>query len=125
LLSENLYYEGKVATYGNSQVITAGKLSDLTNVSKRSAHDNGLVPKLFVVVEDGFDAGNTWVLLLGVVLLCGGLVPVENTPDERRDEEGTGFSSADGLGKGENEGQITVDAVVILKDTGGLDTLPC
>lgn len=54
----------------------------------------------------------------------GGLVPVENTADEGGDEVGTGLSGGDSLGDGEHQGQVGVDAVVALKDLGGLDTLP-
>lgn len=115
---------GDKVTYRDGQVVATSELGDLTNVSKRSTHDDGLVTKLLVVVEDGLDGGDTWVLLLGVLLLGGSLVPVKDTTNEWGDEEGSGLSSADGLGEGEHEGEVGVDTVVALKDTGGLDTLP-
>lgn len=70
------------ATYGNGEVVAASKLSDLANVTERGTHDNGVVAKLLVVVEDGLDTLDTRVLLLGVVLLVVGLVPVKDTADE-------------------------------------------
>jgi hypothetical protein len=80
---------------------------------------------LLVVVEDLLDALDTGVLLLGILLLGGGLVPVENAADKGRDEEGAGLSGGDGLDLGEHEGQVAVDAVLGLQDLGGLDALPC
>lgn len=60
----------------------------------------------------------------GVGLSGGGLVPIEDTADEWRDEESTGFGTSNGLGFGEEEGKVAVDSVVALEDTGGLDTFP-
>jgi hypothetical protein len=111
-------------TYRDSQVITASQLSDLTNASERSTHDNSLVSKLLVVVEDALDGCNSWVFLLAVGLSGLGLVPIENTADEGRDEESSGFGSGDGLDFGEEKGKVAIDGVLLLKDTGGLDTFP-
>ena len=108
----------------DGEVIAAGKLGDLTDTAERGPHDDGLVAELLVVVEDGLDGLDTWVLLLGVLLLGGGLVPVENAADEWGDEEGVGLGGGDGLDEGEHEGQVAVDAVLLLEDAGGLDTLP-
>lgn len=58
-------------------------------------------------------------------MLGVGLVPVEDTADEGRDEESTGFSSGNRLGQREHESEVAVDAVLALKLVGGLDTLPC
>lgn len=110
-------------TYGDSEVIATGELSDLTNVTERGTHDNGLVAKLLVVVEDVLDALDTRVGLLGVLLLVVGLVPVKDTADEGRDEEGTGLGGGNGLRKGEHKSKVGVDAVLRLQDVGGLDTL--
>lgn len=79
---------------------------------------------LLIVVEDALDRLDARVLLLGVLPLVGGLVPIEDTADEGRDEEGTGLGSGDGLDDGEHESQVGVDAVVALEDLGGLDALP-
>lgn len=84
-------------TYRNGKVVTASKLSDLANTSKRSTHDNGLVAVLLVVVEDALDGLDTWVLLLGVVLLRGSLEPVEDTANEGGDEVGASLSGGNGL----------------------------
>lgn len=114
----------KELTYGDGEVIASSELSDLTRVTERGSHDNGLVAKLLVVLVDGLDRGDTGVGLLGVLLFLGSLVPVEDTADEGGDEESVGLGGTDGLGKGEEEGKVAVDAVVALEDLGGLDTLP-
>ena len=111
-------------TYGDSQVIASSQLGNLTNTSETGSHNNGLVSKLLVVVENGLDGCNSWVLLLGVVLAGLGLVEIEDTADEGRDEESTCFSTSDGLDLREEEGEVDVDTVVALEDTGGLDTFP-
>ncbi len=113
-----------IYTYRDGQVVDTSKLGDLTSVSERSTHDDGLVAELLVVVVDGLDRGDTGVLLLGVVLLGRGLVPVEDTTDEGGDEESTGLGGGDGLGEGEEESEVAVDAVIPLQNLGGLDTLP-
>lgn len=115
---------GSEKTYGDGKVVAASELSDLASVAERSAHDNGLVAELLVVVVDLLDGLHTRVLLLGVVLLGGSLEPVKDTADEGGDEEGTGLGGGDGLDKGEHEGKVGVDAVVALENLGGLDTLP-
>lgn len=111
-------------TYRDGQVVAASKLGDLAGVAERGTHDDGLVAELLVVVEDALDGGDTGVLLLGVLLLGGGLEPVEDTANEGGDEVGVGLSGSNSLDEGEHEGQVAVDAVVTLQDLGGLDTLP-
>lgn len=111
-------------TYGNSQVITASQLGNLTNTSERSAHHNSLVPKLLVVIEDALDGRNSWVFLLGVRLSGLGLVPIQDAANERRDEEHACLGGGDGLHLGEEEGKVAVDAVLFLQDARGLDALP-
>lgn len=108
----------------NGQIIAPSQLSDLANVSEAGTHDDSLVAILLVVVEDGLHGLDTWILLLGVVLLRAGLVPVEDAADEGRDEEGAGFGGCDSLGDGEHEGQVAVDAVLGLQDVGGFDAFP-
>lgn len=111
-------------TYGDGQVVAASKLGDLASVAEGGTHDDGLVAKLLVVVEDALDRGHTGVGLLGVLLLGGSLVPVQDTADERGDEEGVGLGCGNSLGKREHESKVAVDLVVALEDLGGLDTLP-
>ena len=125
VLASNLNGISRKKSYGDGQVVAAGQLGDLAGVAERGTHDDGLVAVLLVVVEDGLDAGDTGVLLLGVLLLGGGLVPVENTADEGGDEVGIGLSGGDGLDGREHERQVAVDAMVALQDLGRLDTLPC
>ena len=115
----------KESTYSNGEVVAASELGDLANGTERGTHDDGLVAELLVVVEDVTDGLDTGVLLLGVLLLGGSLVPVKNAANEGGDEEGVRLSSGDGLDEREHEGQVGVDAVVPLEDLGGLDTLPC
>lgn len=115
---------GSGATYGDGKVVAASELGNLAGVPERRAHDDGLVAVLLVVVEDGLDGGHTGVVLLGVLLLLGGLEPVEDAADEGRDEEGAGLGGGDGLDEREHEGEVAVDAVVALEDLGGLDALP-
>jgi hypothetical protein len=79
---------------------------------------------LLVVVVNGLDGLDTGVLLGGVVALVGSLVPVEDTANERRDEESSGLGSSNGLDSGEHESQVAVDSVLRLQDVCSLDTLP-
>lgn len=110
-------------TYGDSKVIATSELSDLTNVSERSAHDDGLVAELLVVVVDLDNGLDTGVLLLLVLLLVVGLVPVKDTANEGRDQESTSLSGSNGLDRREHQGQVGVDVVLGLQDVGSLDTL--
>jgi hypothetical protein len=112
-----------LVTYRDSEVVASGELSDLTNVSERSAHDDGLVIVLLVVVVNFNDGLDTGVLLLLVLLLVGSLVPVKDTANEGRNEESTGLSGSDGLRQREHQGQVGVDVVLGLQDVGSLDTL--
>lgn len=116
-------YAHLVKAYGDCEVVAAGKLGDLTNVTERGTHDNGVVAKLLVVVEDGLDGLDTRVLLLGVLLLVVGLVPVKDTTDEGGDEESTGLGGGDGLDEREHESEVAVNAVLGLEDVGSLDSL--
>lgn len=67
---------------------------------------------------------NTGVLRGGVGLTSGGLEPIEDTANKGGDESGLGLGSSNGLDKGEKQSQVNVDAVLGLKLTGSLDTLP-
>jgi hypothetical protein len=109
---------------GDGEVVAASELGDLADVAERGAHDDGLVVVLLVVVEDLNDGLDTGVVGSVVLLLGVGLVPVEDTADEGRDEVGTGLGGGNGLGKGEHEGQVAVDAVLGLELVGGSDALP-
>ncbi len=106
------------------QVIATSQLSDFTDATERSTHDNRLVAEFLVVVEDGLDGCNSGVFFLAIGLASLGLVPIENTTDEGRNEEGTGFGGSDGLDFAEHEGEVDIDAVIALEDAGSLDTFP-
>lgn len=79
---------------------------------------------LLVVVVDGLHRLHTRVLSSSVVTLVGSLEPIEDTADERRDEESTSLSTGNGLDGGEHQSQVAVDLVLGLEDVSGLDTLP-
>jgi hypothetical protein len=111
-------------TYGNGKIIATSQLSDFTNVSERCTHNNGLVTEFLVVIVDGLDGCNTWIFGTRIGLSGLGLVPIQDTADEGRDEESTSFSSSDGLGLGEQESEVGVDAVVALQNTSCLNTFP-
>ena len=69
-------------TYGDGQVIASSEFSDLASVTERSAHDNGLVSELLVVVEDAAHALDTRVLRGGELLLLRCLEPIEDSAHE-------------------------------------------
>lgn len=54
----------------------------------------------------------------------GGLVPVEYSPYEGRDQECASLGGGDGLREGEHEGQVAINAVLRLQRMGGFDALP-
>ena len=108
----------------NSQVITSGQLRYFSNISEASSHHNGFVAELLVVIENLLNALDTRVFLRAVVLLVRCLVPVQDTANERRDEESTSLSCGNGLGQREHEGQVAVHTVLRLQNMGCLDTLP-
>ena len=113
-------------THRNGQVIAARQFRDFADVPETSAHDDGLVSVLLVVVEDSLHALDPRVVLGRIpVLLLVGLVPIQNPADERRDEEGTSLGGGNGLWKGEHKSKVAVDLVFGLEGLGGLDTLPC
>lgn len=90
-------------TYRDGEVVATSKLRDLADVAEGSAHDDGVVSKLLVVIVNALDALDTRVFLRAVVLLGGGLVPVEDTTNKRGNEEGAGLSCSNCLDKGEHE----------------------
>ena len=111
-------------TYRDGEVIAASKFSDFSYVTERCAHDNGLVAVLLVVVEDAVHALHARIFMSRIVLLHGGLIPVENAADERRDEECTSFGAGDGLDEGKHEREVAINFVVPLQNLGSLDALP-
>ena len=118
-------YGGWGGAYSNGQVVAASKFSDLSYASEGSTHDNRLVTVFLVVVEDSLDTLDTRVLLLCVFLLGRCFEPVKDAAYEGGDKESASLGSSDGLDEGEHEGQVAVDAMLGLKDLGGLDAFPC
>ena len=97
----------------------------MTYVAERGAHDDGVVAVLFVVVEDllhGLHTRVFFALVARARLVL--LVPVENAADEGRDEGDTSLCAGDGLSEAEEEGEVAVDAILLLELARGLDTLP-
>jgi len=115
----------RIIAYRDCKIVTSSQLSDFTNASERSSHDNSLVAKLLVVVEDILDTLDTRILLSGVFLLGGSLVPIEDTTNEWRNEESTSFSCGNCLREREHKCQIAVDLMLRLKDFGSFDAFPC
>lgn len=81
----------------DGQEIASGQLLNLANGTERGAHDDGLVAVLLVVVVDLGDGDNTGILSANVLLLVGGLVPVEDTADEGRDQSNLGLGASNSL----------------------------
>ena len=111
-------------TYGDGQVVAAGQFGDFAHISETGAHDNGLVAELLVVVEDLFDALNTWIFCCRIVLLVGCLVPVEDATHEWGDQEGSCLSGSNSLGQREQQRKIAVHLVFTLQDVCSLDAFP-
>lgn len=109
------------STYSNGEVVAASELSNLALVTEACTHDDGLVAVFLVVVEDAAHTLDTGVLLSRVLLLVLGLVPVENTANEGRDQESASLGGCDSLGQGKEESQVAVDAVLRLQCVGGPD----
>jgi hypothetical protein len=112
-------------TCRDCEIVDASQFSNLPNATEAGSHDNSLVSKLLVIVENVLHTLHAWVFTGRVSLAGAGLVPIENTANEWRNEECTGFSTSDGLDKREHEGEIAVDTMFGLKDLGGLDALVC
>ena len=109
---------------GDGEEVAACEFGDFADVAEAGAHDFGGVAEFLVVVVDGGDGDDAWVFVRCVVFFGGGLVPVEDAADEWGDEFDAGVCAGDGLGEGEEEGEIAVDAF-LLKSGGGLDAFPC
>lgn len=95
-----------------------------THVPEASTHDDGLVTMLLVVVEDLLDGDDSRILITFVGLSSALLVPIENSPDERRNQGNTSLGASNGLAETEKESQVAVDVVIPLQFPSGLDTLP-
>ena len=96
-----------------------------TYVTERGTHDDGPVSMLFVVIVNLADGLNARVFLVlvsrsGLVLL----IPIQNTADKGGDESDASLGTSNGLSETEQKGEVTVDLVVTLEFTSGLDTLP-
>ena len=98
---------GELAEQGgrDGEVVAAGQLEDLVEVAEARAHDEGVVAVAFVVVVDACDGLHARILVGRIAGdVVGVLVPVEDAPDERRDECDTCVGAGDGLGEAEQEG---------------------
>ena len=107
----------------NGEKIATGKAGDLSGVPEGRSHDLGLVAVFLVVAVDlgnGLHAGIFIADVIGVVLL---FEPVVDATDEGGDELDSGFGTSDGLGEGEEESEIAVDAF-LLEFFSSLDAFP-
>jgi hypothetical protein len=117
---------GRRITYSDSQVITSRQFCDLPLIPKTRTHNNSLISKLLVVIENRLNALDTRIFMrLERILLHSYLVPIHYPSDEGGNEIGTGFCSSDGLYEGEHQGKVAVYAVFGLEDLGGFDAFPC
>ena len=57
-------------------------------------------------------------------LLVVSQMPVQDPSHEGRDERDTGLSASHGLSHGEEQGEIAVDALLLLQVASGLDAFP-
>ena len=112
-------------TYRDCQVIAASKLGNFAFVSKASPHDDRLMTIFLIVVEDSLYALDAWVILGRVVFLCGRLVPIQDSANERRDKVCTSFGCSNCLWEREHERQIAIDAMLSLQSVCCLDSFPC
>ena len=106
--------KNKRGGYRDGQVVATSQLGDFAFIAETGAHDNGFVAVFFVVVEDSLDAVDSRVFVRSKVSLLGRLVPVEDSADKRGDEKRASFSGRDGLREREHEGQVAIDAMVLL-----------
>ena len=81
----------------DGQEVASGQLLNLANGAEGGAHDDGLVAVLLVVVVDLGDGDDTGILSANVLPLVGGLVPVEDTADEGRDQSNLGLGASNSL----------------------------
>ena len=103
--------------------VAAGQFGDLALIAEARAHDFGLVAELFVVVVNLRDGNHAGILGRRVILFRRGLPPVEDAPDERRDELHFRLRAGHGLGHGKKQREIAVDAF-LFQHLGGFDALP-
>ena len=110
-------------TGGDGEQVAASEFGDLPFVAEAGAHDLGGVAEVLVVVVDLGDRLDAGVFGSGVVFAGALFVPVEDAADEGGDQFDAAFSAGDGLGEGEEEGQVAVDAF-FLEDFSGFDAFP-
>lgn len=107
----------------NGQKVDTGKLLDFTRITERCAHDNCLIAKLLVVVEDALNRVDTRILRSLVRRLSSrSLVPIQDATNKGRNKSGTGFSSGNSLNERKEKSQVNVDSVLGFKLTSSLNT---
>lgn len=107
----------------DGEEVAAGEFADFPDVAEAGPHDFGSVAEFLVIVVDRANGEDAGVFGGGEVFAGGFLMPVENASDEGRDELDFALGAGDGLGEGEEEGEVAVDAV-FLKDFCGTDAFP-
>mmetsp|Transcript_39524 Transcript_39524/g.112077 ORF Transcript_39524/g.112077 Transcript_39524/m.112077 type:complete len:366 (-) Transcript_39524:271-1368(-) len=108
---------------GDGDVVAASQLKDLALVPEGRRHDNGLVAVHLVVLVDAPHAEHAGVLIGLVGAVIGRLMPVHDAAHKGGNEGRTSVSSCHGLGHGEHECHVGVDAL-LLQLLAGLDSLP-
>ena len=95
----------------DGQAVTASQFENFTNVTEAGAHHYGFITVLLVVLVDFADGNHARIFCRRVLFLIGvGFVPVEDTTNERRNQEDARFGASTSLSEGEQQGQVAVDA---------------
>jgi hypothetical protein len=109
---------------GDGEQVAAGERQDLPRLPEARAHHLRGVAEFLVVAVDARHGGDAGVLRDRDVLeLARRLVPVVDAPDERRDQRRAGVGAGHGLGEGEQQRHVAVDALA-LELLGGADPFP-
>ncbi|MNE16420.1 hypothetical protein D3C80_1093630 [compost metagenome] len=109
--------------WADGQSIAAGQLLDLADIAEAGAHDHGVVAIGLVVVVDTRDRLHARIFRAHVFFASALLVPVVDPAHERRNQEYPGIGTRLGLGEGEQQGQVGLDAF-FFQHLGGADAFP-
>ena len=96
---------------GDGQAVTASQFQNFANVTEACAHHDGFIAVLLVILVDFADGNYARIFCRCVLFLVGvGFVPVEDTANERRNQEDARFGASASLSEGEQQRQVTVNA---------------
>lgn len=109
--------------WSDGQAVTAGQFDDFTRVAEAGAHHYGAIAVLLVVFINSGNGDHARIFRRSKLFLVAvGLIPVQNAADERRNQVNARFGAGASLSKGEQQGQVTVDAL-FLQLRGGANAL--